>query len=184
MRPLKRITPLPYNSAARQMGFDPFYTDCIIIVMNLIQRYKRLSFWNKLFVWGTIASIVGLLIAILGFHFSSEAKTTIIGDNVGRDKITVSGDYIAGDQTIKYGSSKEEIEDAMKKALQDNESSLRMKYGEKYSVAAITPDGFVVPKGNVPSGIKVKWETGRVINMSSESVKIVAPEIIGNTDNK
>jgi len=29
---LKRTTPLFINVAARQTGFDPFYTDCIIIV--------------------------------------------------------------------------------------------------------------------------------------------------------
>jgi hypothetical protein len=43
--------------------------------MNLIQRYKHLSFWNKLAVCGAIASIVGLPIAILSFHYgSSEEK--------------------------------------------------------------------------------------------------------------
>jgi hypothetical protein len=130
----------------------PFYKDCISSVMNLIQRYKHLIFWNKLAVWGAIASIialiVGLPIAILSFH---------------------------------YGPSEEKIQAAVRKALQDNESNLRMKYGEKYSVAVITPDGFVVPKGEVPSGINVKWETGRVVHMSSERVQIVVPEIIAHT---
>ncbi len=116
--------------------------------INLLQRYNCLSFWNKLFVWGTIASIVSLVVGLLSWH---------------------------------YGPSEEKIEATMRKALQDHDSELRMKYGENYSAAAITPDGFVVPKGDVPSGINVKWETGRVVNMSSEGVQIVLPEIIVNT---
>jgi len=32
--------------------------------MNLIERYKRLNFWNKLASWGAIASIIGLLLFI------------------------------------------------------------------------------------------------------------------------
>ncbi len=116
--------------------------------MNLIQRYKRLSFWNKLAVWGAIASIVGFPIAILSFH---------------------------------YEPSEKKIQDAIKKALLYNEPYLRMKYGENYSVAAITPDGFVVPKGEVPSGINVKWETGRIVHMSSEEVQVAVPNIIVNT---
>jgi hypothetical protein len=110
-----------------------------------------------------------------------EDKTAIIGDNVGRDKITPSGDYVAGDKIIKSGPSKEEIKIAMKEVLQEHEPNLRMKYGENYSVAAITRDGFVVPKGEVPSGINVKWETGRVLNVSSERVQIALPEITGKT---
>jgi hypothetical protein len=95
--------------------------------------------------------------------------------------MTISGDYVAGDKTIKYGPSKEEIEEAVKKALKENESDLRRKYGENYSVAAITPNGFVVPKGEVPSGFDVKWETGRVVNISSEGVEIVMPDMVVNT---
>ncbi len=35
--------------------------------MTLINRYKRLTFWNKFSFWGTAASIVGLILAIYPF---------------------------------------------------------------------------------------------------------------------
>ena len=120
--------------------------------MNLLQRYKRLSVWNKFFVLAGIASIISLIVGL---------------------PITAL--------SLLYGPSEENIQAALKKALQNHESGLRMKYGENYSVAAITPKGFVVPKGEVPSGINVKWETGRVINVSSKRIEIAVPHITANT---
>lgn len=32
--------------------------------MNLVQRYRKLSFWNKLAAWGALASITGLIFAV------------------------------------------------------------------------------------------------------------------------
>lgn len=33
--------------------------------MRIIDRYKRLSFWNRLAVWGSVASILGLLVVVV-----------------------------------------------------------------------------------------------------------------------
>lgn len=35
-------------------------------LMTLLQRYRRLTPWNKLGVWGALASIIGLLLAFAG----------------------------------------------------------------------------------------------------------------------
>ncbi len=39
--------------------------------MHIIDRYGRLSVWNKLGVWGAIASFSGTLLAILALLFGS-----------------------------------------------------------------------------------------------------------------
>lgn len=39
----------------------------------MLSRYRRLSVWNKLAVWGSIASILGLVSALVAFSLSPEA---------------------------------------------------------------------------------------------------------------
>jgi len=36
--------------------------------MRFLDRYKRLTFWNKLGVWGALASILGLMIVLFSFN--------------------------------------------------------------------------------------------------------------------
>lgn len=36
--------------------------------MNLLQRYRRLTLWNRIGVWGSLASVVSLLLAMPSFH--------------------------------------------------------------------------------------------------------------------
>jgi len=64
--------------------------------MKLIYRYKKLSFWNKLSVWGSIASILGIM-----FFFIPTENTdgnTQIQTNIGtvvnfgkQENITIGG---------------------------------------------------------------------------------------------
>jgi hypothetical protein len=72
--------------------------------MNLVQRYKRLRFWSKLGAWGAVASIVCIPLALITLCHPTGNKTTIIGDNVSRDKVAVSGDDIAGDKINIVGA--------------------------------------------------------------------------------
>lgn len=39
--------------------------------MKFIERYRRLSLWNKLYVWGSAASILGLVV-----YFASSVRPT------------------------------------------------------------------------------------------------------------
>lgn len=58
--------------------------------MNLIQRFKKLSLWNKIGVIGAIASIVGLFFGLIFIFFPKSPK--------------INGDYVAGDKIINYGT--------------------------------------------------------------------------------
>jgi hypothetical protein len=51
--------------------------------MNLINRYKRLSFWNKLAVWGSVASIVGIVAGVILWFFPLETKRSSDGISLG-----------------------------------------------------------------------------------------------------
>ena len=45
-------------------------------MMTLIQRYRRLTLWNKIGFWGSIASLVGVLIALLTVVFGGGGPMT------------------------------------------------------------------------------------------------------------
>lgn len=51
--------------------------------MRLKTRYKKLTLWNKLFVWGTIATIVGLVCTVI-FNFTTSSKLDLIDDKIGK----------------------------------------------------------------------------------------------------
>jgi len=67
--------------------------------MNIIARYKKLSFWNKFGFWGTVASIVGIIIAIVVF-FLSQQDTSEIKKSVAqtvemlRDELSIKNEQI------------------------------------------------------------------------------------------
>jgi len=44
-------------------------------MMTLIQRYRRLTLWNKMGFWGSVASTVGLVIAVVTWLFSWPEST-------------------------------------------------------------------------------------------------------------
>ena len=52
--------------------------------MKLRERYRRLSLWNKIAVWGSIASIVALLAALLPpiFHRETKGSLQIVDANL------------------------------------------------------------------------------------------------------
>lgn len=64
--------------------------------MKLLTRYKKLTLWNKLFVWGAIAGIVGLVWMIISNSCTTSKLDLIdnkigkigISDNNGNDKST------------------------------------------------------------------------------------------------
>ena len=44
--------------------------------MNLLQRYRRLSIWNKLAVWGAIASIAGIVFSVSAYFGGTVGNET------------------------------------------------------------------------------------------------------------
>ncbi len=63
-------------------------------MMTLRQRYRRLTLWNKVGFWGSVASLVGVLIALLtvvlggGGHTTTGNQSPIITGN--KDKVEVN----------------------------------------------------------------------------------------------
>lgn len=100
-----------------------------------------------------------------------QVKTT--GDN----SPIVGGDYVARDKIVNEGPSLEDIKTAWREVEQEKAEYLNTTYGSNYAVGAITPVNFVGLKGEVPPGIEIKWETGRVIDTASKYIEVKMPQI-------
>ena len=42
--------------------------------MTLLHRYMMLTFWNKVAFWGSMASLLGLCVAVLTWFFAANAS--------------------------------------------------------------------------------------------------------------
>lgn len=68
--------------------------------MKLINRYKKLSLWNKIYVWGSIASIISVLFILLSkipslkerqvFSNSAESENVLDPKNLAEKSIAYS----------------------------------------------------------------------------------------------
>jgi len=89
---------------------------------------------------------------------------------------------------IPYGFYKKSSQNASRNATksesivtliaQEFGRQLSDKYPQGHTVFGITRDGFVVPKGLIPSNLKVFWDTGKVHNISNDVVRITLPEMV------
>lgn len=48
--------------------------------MRIRDRYKKLSFWSKFGVWGTLASLIGVPLSVFFWFASGGGQTTIVND--------------------------------------------------------------------------------------------------------
>jgi len=49
--------------------------------MNIIARYKRLTFWSKVGFWGAICSIIAFILTLVGLYFD-KSKTSQLADDI------------------------------------------------------------------------------------------------------
>lgn len=140
---------------------------------------------NTWIIIGVVAAAIATFALPYGFHLKSKgqptASTQISGDYVAGPKVTGGGDYIAGDKTINIGPSGEELEAVFRRVLKESSLTLSKSFSDEHTVFGISNSGLVIPKGDVPSGLNVRWETGRVIKVTDKMFEAVLPEIVANT---
>ena len=78
---------------------------------------------------------------------------------------------------MKDTVSKADVEAIVKQFAQEYRAELEKQYPAAHTVFGITPGGFVVPKGHVPTTVEVFWDTGKVYNLSDNAVRIRLPDI-------
>lgn len=154
-----------------------FIIGVIIVVLGVILTtvggYVAKEGWDKIYHKD---KSVGIQQNATG-NDNTQAATT--GDN---SPIVTSGDYVAGDKIVNIIISDPVLEAEVEQTANEQNDGLTRKYPHGSATFGITQKGFVVPKGLVPSGLKINWETGRVLLLSSEKVRIEIPQIIVNTE--
>ena len=139
---------------------------------------------NSWIIIGVVATAIAAFSLPYGFYNKSKERNSspiqITGDYVAGSKVTGGGDYVAGDKIVSMGPSTPELEKIVKRMAKEFDKSLSQKYSDK-TVFGITPQGFVVPKGHVASGITVSWETGSVLQFTDRIVKVALPNLVANT---
>jgi len=140
---------------------------------------------NAYIVIGIVAAAIAAFALPYGFHLKSkqqsQASVQIAGDYVAGPKVTGGGDYVAGDKTINIGPSGEELEAVFRRVLKESSLTLSKSFSDEHTVFGISNSGLVIPKGDVPSGLDVRWDTGRVIKVTDKMFEAVLPEIVANT---
>lgn len=140
---------------------------------------------NAWIITGIIAAAIAAFAIPYGFHLKSkqqsQASVQIAGDYVAGQKVSVGGDYVAGNKTINTGQSIEELEAIIRRVIKESTPKLSKLFGDAYTVFGISKSGIVVPTGNVPSGLDVRWETGRVIKFTDKMFEASLPDIVANT---
>lgn len=92
------------------------------------------------------------------------------------------GDYVAGNKTVNIASTRTDLEEIVRKVAKELSPSLTKKYQGNYTVFGIERDGFVVPKGLVPEGVDVSWQTG-LVKYTDQLIELTIPDIVINTKN-
>jgi hypothetical protein len=154
-----------------------FIIGIIIVVLGVILTtvggYVAKDGWDKMYRKDTSVDIQQNATG----NDNTQAATA--GDN---SPIITRGDYVAGDKTVNIIISDPILEAKVKQIANEQNDGLTKKYPHGSAAFGIAQKGFVVLKGLVPSGLKINWETGRVLLLSSERVQIKVPQIIVNTE--
>ncbi len=98
------------------------------------------------------------------------------------DTNVYSKDHVEGDKIVNVGPSDDDLERIVSKAAEKLYQSLSRKYPEGHTVFGIKKDGLVVPKGVVLRGVDIAWNTGKVLSVSGNEVKVLLPDMVINTD--
>ncbi len=123
---------------------------------------------------GVIAGAFSLYAIPHGFDLKSNEKP--------QTNMQVAGDYVAGDKIINNGYTKEELKEIVKNAINESKPALSTTFGDEYAAFGISKSGILVPDGNVPPGLDINWKTGRVIKITDETIEVLLPDIIINTE--
>ena len=156
---------------------------------------------NTWIIMGAICAAIAAVAIPYGFHLKKNDDhgnnvTKVEGDYVARDKIdTGGGDYVAGDkitsmQQSDYSEHIEKLEDKIdelteivKNIAHEKSPYLTKEYGDNFAVAGVTKKGFVVPASKMHPVLNFKWETGEVVSVTDENIKIRVPDFVDANQN-
>jgi len=129
---------------------------------------------NAWIIIGVLAAALAAFAIPYGFHRKSKERS-ITG-------VQVDGDYVAGNKTVNIIIADPTLEAEVKRITDKQNDELTKKYPRGSVVFGVTQKGFIVPKGLVPPTSKIQWDTGKVLEFTEKSIKVLLPHMIINTE--
>lgn len=117
-------------------------------MMKLITRFKRLTFWNKLYALGALASIIALIFFLLKGDKAPTLKVT--GNIIDSNIIQIVGDVNVVKEIID-SSVKDKIYSKIREELLQE---LKLKETLKYYPSGYTRDGFITGPTEISYNLK------------------------------
>jgi hypothetical protein len=129
--------------------------------MKLLNRYKRLTLWNKIGVIGSLASIIGLLIYFIPSGIE--------------DKL---------DKNMEASKEVKNLLLEMKRIERTASAELIKKYPLRYVLFAVDHKEIILPnEGSALNEFDFSWETARVIKLNRDEIMIQLPNMIHRKNN-
>jgi hypothetical protein len=135
--------------------------------MNILARYRKLTFWNQFVFWGSIASISGLILFLI-FQPSTatrENQQQLLDEsatqlNLQKETIRLLKDMTVLDQT--------------------NNEALMQKYPLGYAMFAIKNGDQIITldKDRLGERFTIDWNEAKIIEINKNNIKIKFPRLI------
>ena len=146
------------------------------VILTTVGGYVAKDGWEKIYHKDNSKKTVNTQQSATG-NDNTQAVTT--GDN---SPIIISDEYVAGNKTVNIIIQDPTLEDKVKRIVNEQKDELLMKYPRGSAVFGVTQKGFIVPKGLVPPDSEIKWDTARILELTENSIKILVPHMIVNTE--
>ena len=153
---------------------------------------------NQLILLGTLFVLVGGIIVRVVLREQSPAtkqitatgtNDAIMADNsvvvIGQDNFVQgpNSTYNDNSQGLDAADVKKMLDDGftnqeeaiVKRLAQELRPQLERASPRGHAVFGIKPDGFVVPKGLIPDGMEIDWDSGKVLEFSDTRVEVYIP---------
>ncbi|MBN1796179.1 MAG: hypothetical protein JW804_05855 [Sedimentisphaerales bacterium] len=174
---------------------------------NLTKRYNRLSIWNRVAFWGSLASIAGIFLWFISFIKPDSKNTPEVDIDVGdfANSIIISDSYVnlevnQQDNNPDFIEKLFEEDQQLIKLIEDlqqvdrlNSETLFGKYNLGYAILTSQEDveDKKVSLKRLHKIIDIDWSACRIFELSRDKITVKAPNIIHkdsssallNTDN-
>ncbi len=135
--------------------------------MKLKERFRRLSFWNKLGALGSVASVIGLLVSVVALvaMFWPESSPTSSSDTNRR--VPVVGEDAVASRLVMRERRAVEVVDSLRGAW-DTQRAVDELYGER----VISPPGWHGVVADLPRRRGSEWELELIESYTGVHVEV------------
>jgi len=125
--------------------------------MNITKRYKRLTFWNKIAFWGSVASIIGFFLFIIS-HYCGPTKKN-------QEKI------------LEETKKQTHLLERMQQIDETEHEKLIQTYHLGYVLFAIIDGDEIITQSTnrLQKGWRVAWNSAKIVTINEKRISLMHP---------